>query len=274
MQSGRAILKLNPQCNGVSSLDGLASFSHCWLIFVFHANTNAHKDTSSFKAKIRPPRMKGKSVGVFATRSPHRPNNIGLSTACIESVKNGCLLLSSIDLIDGTPILDVKPYVVGYDRLALSSIRSADWINAEDPISSLTRRPVQFTPKALQQLQHFYSHMPKSHSGALFPLSDEKKNNSVDTETETGTDTDRSNSHALLGLPRISKNQLAKLRSSSFYSSAADSQRFISEVIQYEIRSLYRSGAAKRHSVAVDVFSIEFQISEDGRDVLVLAVFQ
>jgi tRNA (Thr-GGU) A37 N-methylase len=100
-----------------------------WLIFVFHENTDnkgqkpqrGSKNTSNgavqskatLKAKIKPPQLGGKRVGILSTRTPHRPNPIGLSTARIEHIdmKKGELLLSGIDLIDGTPILDIKPYV-------------------------------------------------------------------------------------------------------------------------------------------------------------------
>ena len=91
------------------SFDNFNEFSHCWVIFVFHENTNIN-----IKGKILPPRKKdGTKVGVFSSRSPHRPNNIGLSLCKIEEVDciKGYVYFSSIDLIDGTPILDVKPYI-------------------------------------------------------------------------------------------------------------------------------------------------------------------
>lgn len=88
------------------SLRGIEGFSHLWLIFVFHKNTN-----DRFHAKVHPPRMGGESIGVFATRSPHRPNPIGLSLVRLEKREGDTLLLSGVDLIDGTPVLDVKPYL-------------------------------------------------------------------------------------------------------------------------------------------------------------------
>lgn len=62
------------------------------------------------KGKIRPPKNKNKKTGVFGTRSPHRPNPIGLSMACIVSIGPNYLSLSGIDLVDQTPIVDIKPY--------------------------------------------------------------------------------------------------------------------------------------------------------------------
>lgn len=97
-----------------SSLDALDGFSHVWVVFVFHENTvrAGNRGLSSFQAKITPPRL-GRRVGVFSTRSPHRPNPIGLSVCQILRVdeKSRTLTLGGVDLVDGTPILDIKPYV-------------------------------------------------------------------------------------------------------------------------------------------------------------------
>ena len=87
------------------SLDGLEEFSHIWLIFVFHKSSH-----SKFKTKIKPPRLNGAKKGIFATRAPHRYNPIGLSLAKIESISERTIRVSGIDLIDETPILDIKPY--------------------------------------------------------------------------------------------------------------------------------------------------------------------
>ena len=66
--------------------------------------------------------MKGKSVGVFATRTPHRPNAIGITLARVESIEGRKVLLSALDLLDGTPILDIKPYVTPYDSVVDAGI--------------------------------------------------------------------------------------------------------------------------------------------------------
>jgi tRNA (adenine37-N6)-methyltransferase len=92
------------------SLDGLSGFSHVWLLPFFHLNTN-----KTFRPKIHPPRLRGRTVGVFASRSPHRPSPIGLSVARLVKVEGATLHLSGIDLVDGTPILDVKPYLPEWD---------------------------------------------------------------------------------------------------------------------------------------------------------------
>lgn len=94
------------------SLAGLERFSHVWLISYFHLNTN-----KTVRPKIHPPRLKGESVGLFASRSPHRPSPIGLSLARLVGIEGATIHLAGIDLVDGTPILDVKPYIPEWDSV-------------------------------------------------------------------------------------------------------------------------------------------------------------
>nr|XP_004454024.1 tRNA (adenine(37)-N6)-methyltransferase isoform X2 [Dasypus novemcinctus] len=89
---------------------GLEKFSHVWILFVFHQNGHL-----SYKAKVQPPRLNGAKTGVFSTRSPHRPNAIGLTLAKLEKVEGSAMLLSGIDMVHGTPVLDIKPYIADYD---------------------------------------------------------------------------------------------------------------------------------------------------------------
>lgn len=86
------------------SLRGLGEFQYCWVITFFHLN-------QGFSPLVTPPRGPRKKQGVFATRSPHRPNSIGLSCIEITSVdeKAGIVHLLGVDLLDGTPVLDIKP---------------------------------------------------------------------------------------------------------------------------------------------------------------------
>ena len=89
------------------ALRGIEGFSHLWLIFGFHQTV-----AQGWKPTVRPPRLGGNQrVGVFASRSTFRPNGLGLSLVRLEEV-DGCeLLLGGVDLVDGTPIYDVKPYL-------------------------------------------------------------------------------------------------------------------------------------------------------------------
>lgn len=86
---------------------GLAGFSHVWLVFLFD---QVGEDEARWF--VRPPRLGGnEKLGVFATRSPFRPNRIGLSLVKLEAVADDSLEVSGLDLVEGTPILDVKPYL-------------------------------------------------------------------------------------------------------------------------------------------------------------------
>ncbi|KAL2098274.1 hypothetical protein ACEWY4_007481 [Coilia grayii] len=91
-------------------LIGLEQYSHVWIIFLFHKNGHL-----SYKAKVKPPRLNGQRVGVYSTRSPHRPNALGLTLAKLERVEGETLHLSGVDMIMGTPVLDIKPYIPYYD---------------------------------------------------------------------------------------------------------------------------------------------------------------
>nr|XP_020036400.1 tRNA (adenine(37)-N6)-methyltransferase isoform X2 [Castor canadensis] len=108
----RACLRIRKSIfnNPEHSLMGLEQFSHVWILFVFHKNGHL-----SYKAKVQPPRLNGAKTGVFSTRSPHRPNAIGLTLATLEKVEGGTIYLSGIDMIHGTPVLDIKPYIADYD---------------------------------------------------------------------------------------------------------------------------------------------------------------
>ena len=93
------------------ALRGLEGFSHLWLIFVFSESVRA-----DFSPTVRPPRLGGnRRMGVFATRSPFRPNPLGLSCVRLESIeeteRGPILHVRGADLLDGTPILDIKPYL-------------------------------------------------------------------------------------------------------------------------------------------------------------------
>ncbi|XP_070176574.1 tRNA (adenine(37)-N6)-methyltransferase-like [Littorina saxatilis] len=96
--------------NPEHALEGLEQFSHAWIVFVFHKNRPGHS-----KAKVKPPRLNGKRVGVFSTRSPYRPNAVGLTLAKIDRISGATVYFSGIDIVDGTPVLDIKPFIPQYD---------------------------------------------------------------------------------------------------------------------------------------------------------------
>lgn len=101
-----------PEYRNPEAVRGLDEFSHIWLLWKFSESKKKH-----WSATVKPPRLGGKKrMGVFATRSPFRPNDIGLSSVRLEQIemdeKDGPVLyVSGIDLMDGTPIYDIKPYI-------------------------------------------------------------------------------------------------------------------------------------------------------------------
>jgi tRNA-Thr(GGU) m(6)t(6)A37 methyltransferase TsaA len=112
-KSLRGRIVFEPEYRNPDALRGLDGFSHIWLIWEFSAN----RTTSSWQPVVRPPRLGGNSfMGVFATRSPFRPNPLGLSCVKIDSIEpaspDGPVInVCGADLMDGTPIYDIKPYI-------------------------------------------------------------------------------------------------------------------------------------------------------------------
>ncbi|KAH7441002.1 hypothetical protein KP509_03G020500 [Ceratopteris richardii] len=151
----RACLILPPEGVPATAFDGLTGYSHCWLVYIFHANTDlphiwnqpSHKE---FKAKVRVPRLDGGKLGVFATRTPHRPCPIGLSVAKVEGVYGRMLLLSGVDLVDGTPVLDVKPYLPYCDIVGNATAPS--WVKAGDEDDVIALASVEFSPRFEKEL--------------------------------------------------------------------------------------------------------------------------
>lgn len=120
----RSKIVFEPAYRVPEALRGLEGFSHIWLIWGFSANSGTPTRPGSefhWSPTVRPPRLGGNvRMGVFATRSPFRPNPIGLSSVRLESIEadgeNGLVLIvSGADLMDGTPIYDIKPYLPGVD---------------------------------------------------------------------------------------------------------------------------------------------------------------
>ncbi|KAL6771006.1 CGL87 [Auxenochlorella protothecoides x Auxenochlorella symbiontica] len=132
VESARASLTLRP---GLSPefLQGLEQYTHCWVLYVFHRNTDLQRlwggSDRGLRAKIRVPRLDGGRLGALATRSPHRPCPIGLSVARVLRVSGRTLLLGGADVVDGSPVLDIKPYVPFCD--AVPGARAPAWVARE-----------------------------------------------------------------------------------------------------------------------------------------------
>ena len=153
-QSGRAPtltakILFTPEYRNADALREIEGFSHLWLLFDFSL---AHKN--EWSPTVRPPRLGGnRRVGVFASRSPFRPNPIGLS--CVKLLKveqterdGAVLLVSGADLLDGTPILDIKPYLPFADCIPEATAGYAgehaqDGVNVEFPLALLEKIPAE-----------------------------------------------------------------------------------------------------------------------------------
>ncbi len=141
----KGIVKFGSDPDYVHALKGLEQFSHLWLVFVFHSHGG-----NKWKPTIRPPRLGGKQkMGVLASRSPHRPNPIGLSAVEIERVDLAApggpeIHVRGVDLLDGTPILDVKPYLPYADSFPEAN---PGWAHEE-----IKKTEVIFEEPALQKI--------------------------------------------------------------------------------------------------------------------------
>ncbi|CAG9862691.1 unnamed protein product [Phyllotreta striolata] len=127
------LLLNNVFTNPAHALQGLQDFSHMWILFHFHKNDSNHS-----KAKIAPPRLNGARTGVFATRSPHRPAPIGLSLVKIDRIMDNTIYFSGVDMINDTPVIDIKPYIPQYDNPV--------YLNTNDLSTPSTSRTVDRIP--------------------------------------------------------------------------------------------------------------------------------
>jgi tRNA (adenine37-N6)-methyltransferase len=137
---------LQGSANIIEAVRGIEQFSHLWLLFLFDQNLEA-----GWRPTVRPPRLGGNErIGVFASRATFRPNGIGMSAVELKGIRqeSGDIVieLGGVDLVDGTPIIDIKPYVPYSDSLP----QALGGFAAEEPATL----PVVFTDAALEQLKN------------------------------------------------------------------------------------------------------------------------
>jgi tRNA-Thr(GGU) m(6)t(6)A37 methyltransferase TsaA len=115
--AAQGLIELHGEANNIELVRGLEQFSHIWVLFVFHGT-----QAQGWKSLVRPPRLGGnKKLGVLATRSTFRPNPIGMSVVklediiCVDNKVN--IHISALDLMDGTPVVDIKPYIPYSDNI-------------------------------------------------------------------------------------------------------------------------------------------------------------
>ena len=134
----------------MNSFEGIENFTYIWIIYIFHLHTNFQG------AKISPPKYsEGKKLGIFATRSPHRINPIGLTLCKLEKIENNEIYISCVDMVDGTPIIDIKPFH-HLESLNLNdvNIKYPKWImNAENEI----KNQVIFSDESIKNLDYILS---------------------------------------------------------------------------------------------------------------------
>lgn len=121
--------------------DGLADieqFSHITLIYLFHRS-------EGFELRVRP-FMDDSTHGVFATRAPRRPNPVGISTVALLKRNRNILLIKGVDVLDGTPLLDIKPYVPEFDVFQVSSV---GWLEKKQQQAKTRKADNRFDPKHL-----------------------------------------------------------------------------------------------------------------------------
>jgi tRNA-Thr(GGU) m(6)t(6)A37 methyltransferase TsaA len=133
------IIELLPDRNLEHAIEDLAGWQRIWVIFWFDRN-------AGWRPKVLPPRSTTGRKGVLATRSPHRPNPLGLSVLRLDRIDGLNLHVRDVDLLDGTPVLDIKPYVPYTDAFPDSQ---SGWLADSDPRPAW---PVSFSTEAEQQL--------------------------------------------------------------------------------------------------------------------------
>ncbi|MBS9779759.1 MAG: tRNA (N6-threonylcarbamoyladenosine(37)-N6)-methyltransferase TrmO, partial [Moraxellaceae bacterium] len=143
-------IEMYPPYDTPSAFVGIEEFSHLWITWQFHQN----QPQANFRPQVRPPRLGGnKKLGVFATRSPYRPSNLGLSVVQLNKIetKNNKITLHIIgaDFLDKTPIIDIKPYIVYSDSIAYAKSGFAN--------SPPTEKTVRIEENAEQLLQQHFS---------------------------------------------------------------------------------------------------------------------
>lgn len=153
VEDGTGELILLPPYNQPEAVRGLSEFSHIWIMFIFHQTMKA-----GWRPTVRPPRLGGNTrMGVFATRSTFRPNPLGMSLLELKGIHSQGnelrLQLGSLDLVDGTPVVDIKPYL----PFAESKPQA---LSGFAPIAPCADMPVYFSPQAEAQLQQHLEHYP------------------------------------------------------------------------------------------------------------------
>jgi tRNA-Thr(GGU) m(6)t(6)A37 methyltransferase TsaA len=156
-----SIIELNPNRNFEQAVKDLDGFERIWVLYQFHLNEN-------WKPLVTPPRHTRKKVGVFASRAPYRPNRIGMSAVKLEKIEGLKIFVSESDILDGSPVIDIKPYLpysdsfpeaaTGWVKSGLENIydvqfysmalEQCEWLkkNASINLANFARLQLEFNP--------------------------------------------------------------------------------------------------------------------------------
>lgn len=156
LKSLKSTIVFEPEFRNADALRGLEDFSHLWLLWIFSENIR-----NGFSPTVRPPRLGGnRRMGVFATRSSFRPNPLALSVVKIEKIEMSpdgpLVVVSGADLMDGTPIVDIKPYLPSADAISDASGGFTDKLN--------------FTPLTVRFPQNEQEEIPKEKQESLIKV--------------------------------------------------------------------------------------------------------
>lgn len=149
-----------PEYKVAEALRGIEGYSHLWLIWSF-------SEVDSWSPTVRPPRLGGnKRMGVFATRSPFRPNPLGLSSVRLVRVEDGDLIVSGADVLDGTPIYDIKPYLSFSDshedaRNGFAEETKGYKLNVEMSATALLNGDVSLNDEIRRDIEYILSQDPR-----------------------------------------------------------------------------------------------------------------
>ena len=223
---------------------------------MFHLN-----EQERVKAKVKPPRMGGEKRGVFATRSPHRPCPIGLSLVKIDCAVNDTLHISGVDLVDGTPVLDIKPYIPAYDNPALHShslrettgsktcpcqlqdslVRVPPWVYSQETSCI----DVEMSKKAEDQLSLFHCHPTTGNFS-----SDNCKLHAEKTSSEVEPANKELSSYVL-----------------HTFRSVSDAREAIVEVLKQDPRSVYRRErfSHELYKFSMDNLNVTCEFTTEGK---------
>lgn len=233
---------------------------------MFHNNG---KD--SVKSKVKAPRLGGEKKGVFATRSPHRPCPLGLSLVRVDRVSGDTVYVSGIDVIDGTPILDIKPYIPAYDNPtihleakstggsgeggswteATDSVRVAPWL--ESP--SVNHLDVEFTTNAEQQLSLFQCQPHPS---------PQTENPTKSYAQETSEDSNAGNKTTKTDITHEKSLHLLQT-----FSSICDARQAIVSILRQDPRSVYRRDKCSQELYKFSIDNLNISCQFIGSKVIV-----